>query len=182
MSLNLLAILCIVQSRIPSVFFAARAHGWLIFIVVSTRTSRTLSAELLYSCVLPSLYWRLGLFLPSCRTSCYSLLNFTELLSACISSLSRSLRMAAWPPGVSVTLPSFVICNLSCRRGRVLPGGYAVPCRGRWCLLCCALGHSTGWGSQWRQCGSRLGLTFQLQNMSFFITVAISHVSPENVK
>jgi len=41
--------------------------------------------------------WHLGLFLPICGTLHFSLLNFMRLLSAYLSSLSRSLWMAAQP-------------------------------------------------------------------------------------
>ena len=54
--------------RIPLAFLAARAHCWLMVNLLSTRTPRSLSAELLYSRSTPSLYWCMGLFLPMCRT------------------------------------------------------------------------------------------------------------------
>ena len=44
--------------RIPLAFLAARAHCWLIVNLSSTRTPRSLSAELLSSRSTPSLLWR----------------------------------------------------------------------------------------------------------------------------
>lgn len=46
-SLDLLAVLCLMHSRIPLAFFAARAHCCLMFNSVSTRTPISFSAKLL---------------------------------------------------------------------------------------------------------------------------------------
>ena len=67
-----------------------------------------LSTELLSSRSAPSLYWCMGLFLPRCRTLPLPWLNLIRFLSAQLSSLSRSVWMAAQPAGVSTTPPSFV--------------------------------------------------------------------------
>lgn len=56
----------------------------------------------------PSLYRCLGLFLPRYRTCYFPLLNVKRFLPAHLSSLSRSLCMAAWPSGTSTIPPSFL--------------------------------------------------------------------------
>lgn len=50
----------------------------------------------------------MGWFLPKCRTSHFSLLNFRTFRSAHFSSLQRSSWRPAWPSGASVTPSSFV--------------------------------------------------------------------------
>ena len=54
-SLSLLAILCLMQPRIPFTFFATRACCWLMFSLLSTRTPRYFSAKLLFSQLAPSM-------------------------------------------------------------------------------------------------------------------------------
>ena len=71
--------------RILLAFLAARAHCWLMVNLSSTRTPRSLSAELLSSRSTPRLYWWMGLFLPRCRTLHLSLLNLFRFLSAQLS-------------------------------------------------------------------------------------------------
>ena len=100
--------LLLMHPRIPLAFLAARAHCWLMVNLSSTRTPRSLSAELLSSRSTPSLYWCMGLFLPRCRTVHLPLLNLIRFLSAQLSSLSRSRWLAAQPASVSTTPPSFV--------------------------------------------------------------------------
>ncbi|KAK4810782.1 hypothetical protein QYF61_008754, partial [Mycteria americana] len=109
-SLDLLAILCLMQPRIP-LALAARAHCWLMFNLVSTRTPRSFSARLLSSWVAPSIYWCLGLFLPKCRTWHFPWLNCMRFLSAHFSSLLRSLWVAARPSGISASPPSFGVIS-----------------------------------------------------------------------
>ena len=70
---------------IPLAFLAARAHCWLMVNLSSTRTPRSLSAELLSGRSTPSLYWCMGLFLPRCRTLHLPLLNLIRFLSAQMS-------------------------------------------------------------------------------------------------
>ena len=94
--------------RMPLVFLAARAHCWLMVNLSSTRTPRSLSAEMLSSRSTPSLYWCMGLFLPTCRTLHLPLLNLIRFQSAELSSLSRSRWTTAQPSGVSTTPPSLV--------------------------------------------------------------------------
>ena len=74
----------------------------------STRITRSFSAKPLSSWSAPSLYWCLVLFLYRCRTLHFPLLNFMRFPSVHLSSLSRFLRMAAWPSGISGTPHSFV--------------------------------------------------------------------------
>jgi len=93
--LDLLAMLFLVQPRIPFAAFAAGARCWLMFNLVSTRTPKYFSVKLLFSWAAPSINQCRGLFLPRYRTLHVSLLNFIRLLSAHFSSLSRSLWMAA---------------------------------------------------------------------------------------
>ncbi|KAK4827750.1 hypothetical protein QYF61_021221 [Mycteria americana] len=56
-SLDLLAILLLMQPRIPSAFFKGRVHCLLIFNLVSTRTLRSFSAKLFSSWAVLSTYW-----------------------------------------------------------------------------------------------------------------------------
>ena len=44
-SVNLLAVLCLMQSRMPLAFFSVRAQCWLTFNLLPTRTSTSLSAN-----------------------------------------------------------------------------------------------------------------------------------------
>lgn len=101
--LSLLAALLLMQPRSLWMFFAAKAHCWLIFNMLSTRTS----VPLLQSCCI-AVCW-----LPTCTGPVsfpgaglgiyFPLLNFMRLLLVCFSSVSGSL----WS-GVSTTPPSFV--------------------------------------------------------------------------
>jgi len=106
--LCLLAALHLTQPRVLSTFFAAGAHCWLMVNLVSTRTSRGFSANLLSSWAAPSIYWCMGLSLPRCRTLHFPLLNCMRFLSAHFSSLLRSLWLAAKLSGVSATPHSFI--------------------------------------------------------------------------
>ena len=102
-TLHLLAVLCVMQPRIPFAFFAARAHSWLKFNLVSTGTPSAFSAKLLYRWVSPSVCWCLGLFVPRSRTLYFPMLNFMRYLSAHFSRMLRSLGMTAWPSHLSAT-------------------------------------------------------------------------------
>jgi len=55
------------QSKLPLDFYAVRACCWLTSNLVSTRTPRSFSAKLLSSQSAHSMYWCLGLFLPTCK-------------------------------------------------------------------------------------------------------------------
>lgn len=89
------------------------AHCWLTVNLVATRTPRSFSVKLLHNHLVPSMYWYMELFLPTCR-SLHSLC--LRLLSAHFSSLLRYLWMVAWPSGVSATPPIFVsVANLLIR-------------------------------------------------------------------
>lgn len=59
----------------------SRAHCWLMFNLMSTKTPISFSAKLLSSWFSPSMYWCLGLFFHRCRTLQFSLLNFMRFLS-----------------------------------------------------------------------------------------------------
>lgn len=64
---------------------------WLIVSLLSTKTLKPFSEELLSSQLVTTVYWCLGLFIPWRST----LLSSVRFLSACFSSLSRSLWMEA---------------------------------------------------------------------------------------
>lgn len=53
-SLSPLAIHCLMQPRIPFAFFTVKAHCWLVFSLVPTRTIRSFSDKLLSSWVAPA--------------------------------------------------------------------------------------------------------------------------------
>lgn len=95
--MNLLPVLLLVQPRMLLAFLAARADCWLMFSLLSTKIPRSFSTALLPSCLVPSLYYCQGLFLPICRASHLSLLNFPRFLLAHSSSLFRSLWNATLP-------------------------------------------------------------------------------------
>ena len=79
-----------------------------MFNLLSTRTPRSFSSKLFPNWVATSMHWCLGLFFSTWRTLHCSWLKFMRFLSAHFSSLFMSLGMAAWPSGISATLPSFV--------------------------------------------------------------------------
>lgn len=86
-----------------------------MFSLVSARTRRSFSAELLSSWVVLKMYSCLGLFFPRCRTSHFSSLNFTRFLLANFSSLSNSFWTAAQLRGISILPPSLMSsANLLC--------------------------------------------------------------------
>lgn len=88
-SLDLLAMLFLMQPRRLLAFLAARAHFWLVVNMLVEKSSRSFSAELRSSQMAPRLYWSLGLFMPRCRTSYFHLLNFTRFFSSHFFSLLR---------------------------------------------------------------------------------------------
>ena len=106
-SFCLLVMPLLMQSSILLAFFGAEAKCSLI-LILSTRTSRSLSAELLSSWVDPSLCCTLGLCFPRCKTLHLSLLNFIMFLVARSSSLSRSSCRVARPSEVSTSPLSLV--------------------------------------------------------------------------
>ena len=77
--LNLLAMLGLMQPRIPLAFFPRNAHYSLTFRLVSNRTSTSFSAKLIFSWVASSQFWYLGLLLPRCRTWQFPLLNYLRI-------------------------------------------------------------------------------------------------------
>lgn len=96
------------QPRIPFAFLVARAHCFLVLNMVPTRTHRSFSRKLLSGWLAPIMHWFLGLFLPRCRTL-HFLFNFMTFLLAHFFNLSKSLWRGAWPLGISVIPPSFVL-------------------------------------------------------------------------
>jgi len=94
--------------RIPLAFLAIRVHCWLMANLLSTRSPRPFSTEVLSSRSSPNLYWFLWLLLPRCKTLRLLLLNFIRFLSTRISSVSSSHWMVAQPFGMSANPPSFV--------------------------------------------------------------------------
>jgi len=105
----------LIQPRIQLPFFVASAHGWLLFNLVSTETPRSFSAKPDFLPVFSSIYGFLGLFLPRRRTLHFSLWISTKFPSSQLSSLSRSLRMATRPSGLSATPP--VLPRMCCAPG-----------------------------------------------------------------
>ena len=91
----------LMHPRITLVFLAIRAHCWLMVNLLSTKTLKFFSAELLYNRSAPNLYWCTQLFLPRCRTPLLPLLNLIRFPFTQLSSLSRSCWMAAQPSGHS---------------------------------------------------------------------------------
>lgn len=89
------ATLFLVQPRRLLAAFAARAHCWFMFNLMSFSTPVSLSTKLLSNQLAPSMYRCMGLFFPSCRISCFHLLKFIRFLFAHFFSPSNSLWMAA---------------------------------------------------------------------------------------
>lgn len=107
-SLDLLAMISLMQPGIPLATFTARAHCWVISNLLSNRTTISFSAKLLSSHSFPSLYWFMGLFLPKCRICHFPLLNSMRLLLGHFSSLPKFLWMAAQPSCISASPSDFV--------------------------------------------------------------------------
>uniref|UniRef100_A0A8B9SAU1 Bromodomain adjacent to zinc finger domain protein 2B n=1 Tax=Apteryx owenii TaxID=8824 RepID=A0A8B9SAU1_APTOW len=82
--------------------FAARAHRWLVFSLLSTKTFRSFSAEVLPSQSVLSLYHCKGLILPRCRTLHLSLLGPFCNFKCCFFPSGHTFRTAGDQP-----------CNLS---------------------------------------------------------------------
>ena len=106
--LKLLTTPLLLYPRMLLAFLATRAQCWLMIILLSTRTLRSLFPTLLSNRSVPILYWYLGLLLPRCKILYLPWFYFIKFLPAQLSSLSRSCWMAAQPSGVSATPPSFV--------------------------------------------------------------------------
>lgn len=79
-----------------------------MFNLMSTWPPTSFSVKLLSSCAVLSMSYHLGLFLPSCRTLCFSLLNFMKFLPSHFSSLS--------PLDVSMTLWNIIHASQYCVR------------------------------------------------------------------
>lgn len=78
-------------------FVAVRAHFWLVFSSLSTRTLKSFSIEMLSSQPAPSLCHCHRLLHPRCRTSSLCLLSVLRFPSAHFCSFPRSPWMAALP-------------------------------------------------------------------------------------
>lgn len=76
-----------------------------------TWTHRSFSAALLSSRPAPSLYWCLGLLLPTYSTLHFPLLNIIKFLSAQLSNQSRSCWLAVQPLDAFSKFPQFLITN-----------------------------------------------------------------------
>lgn len=100
LSPSLLAILCLMQPRIPLAFFVARA--WCPPCV--QQEPQVLFCQAAF--VVPSRVHRA--VAPQVPDFVLFLLNFMRFLSACFSSPSNTLWVATQHSGVSATLPSFV--------------------------------------------------------------------------
>lgn len=101
----LLAMPCPTQ---PSILLTCgmRARCWVLLNLVSTRTPRSFSVNLLSGWILFNLYCYLGMLNPRWSTLHFSLLNSLRFLSAHLSSLSK-FWMATRFSGMSATAPSF---------------------------------------------------------------------------
>ena len=75
--LNLLAVLCLMQPRVPMAVFATRVHRWLLYSFVSTRMTRSLSAKMLSSWLVLEY---MGLVQSWCRTCYFPFLNSMRFL------------------------------------------------------------------------------------------------------
>lgn len=85
--------LCLMQPKTPLALVVARAHCWLMFNLVSTRTPRALLIELLSNLqITPTC---LVLVLSRFRTLPFSLLCYQSIYLACFISLTKCLLWAA---------------------------------------------------------------------------------------
>ncbi|XP_048781948.1 uncharacterized protein LOC125684133 isoform X3 [Lagopus muta] len=89
--------------RMPLALLATRAHCWLTADLPSTRTPRSLSAELPSSSSSPNLYWCMQLLLPRCKTLHLLLLNLIRFFTA---QLSACPALAEWQHGLQPILPT----------------------------------------------------------------------------
>lgn len=115
-SLYLLAMLFLMQSLTLLAYVTAKEHCRLTVSLVSTRTLKSYSVELLPSWVASNMSRCLGLFLQRCRA-----LDFMRILLADFSNLRRSLWIAACPSSDSGTPPSFVSSKNILRRHSASP-------------------------------------------------------------
>lgn len=121
-SLCPLATLFLMQSRRLLAFFATKAHCWLVVKSLSTRTPRSFCTKLLSIQSVPSACCCIVLFLPSCWTCHFFLLNFMILLSAHFCTLPRFLWRAMYPSHLPLTPLSFVLPKNLPSVCSVLPG------------------------------------------------------------
>ena len=110
-SLDLLATLLLMQSRVWFSLWAASTHCRLMLGLSSIKTLKSFSSGLPSCHSLPNLYLCLGFPQPRCRTFYFFLLNSGRLAWPHLLSLSWSLWMASLPSTVSTQLG--VICKLA---------------------------------------------------------------------
>lgn len=96
-SLDLLTVFLLIQLRMLLAIIITKAHGWLTLRLLSAKTAKSFSADLLCIQPVPSPYCCRGWFYPRLRTSHLPLLNFISLLLVHSSNLPRSLWMQALP-------------------------------------------------------------------------------------
>ena len=65
----MLDLLFLTHPSIPLAFYATRAHCWLIINLLSIRSPRSFSADLLSNRSVLNMYWCMWLFLPRCMTT-----------------------------------------------------------------------------------------------------------------
>lgn len=112
-SLDLLAVFFLMHPRLLLSFFAARAHCWLMFNSVSSRTpGPSLERWFLAEWHLPPCLW---LCVPRCRSSNFYFLNFLIFLLAHFFNLQRCLWIMVHLSGV-LTLPSSFVSPVNLLR------------------------------------------------------------------
>lgn len=105
---------CLTQPSLPLVCVASRSHCWLMFSLMFIKTPRAFPTKQLSGWAADSsLHLCVGLFLLTCRSLHFLLLNLTRILSTHYSSALRSVWMAVRPSGVSAT-PSIIILSKFC--------------------------------------------------------------------
>lgn len=108
LSLNLLAMVLLMQPGMWLALIAAEAHCWLMFSLFSMRTSRSFSIKLFSSQPAPRLCFCIGLFFTRCGTSLFFL---AKIHAVCDSPfLQRSLYKAALPSSKLIIPPPVWIC------------------------------------------------------------------------
>lgn len=104
---------CLMHLTVHFAFLATKAYCWILSGLLSTRTSRSVSAKLLSSHLSSSLYLCPVLFQPRCRIHHFPLLSSMLLITQC-SNISRSLRKTSRSlHGVKSTSWFSIICKFS---------------------------------------------------------------------
>lgn len=108
--LYLLAMLFLTQLRVPLAAFATRVNCWPAVNLLATRTTRSLSAKLISSWSVPSIYWCLGQILLRGRTLGVPLLIFVRFLLARFSNLLNDCTLFWY---ISYSFQFSIICKLA---------------------------------------------------------------------